>query len=657
MYNLPPREKRAERIVLNRKYPSGVSVRIILFALFLIPVNCYWLVISRQDYQSQPIPTIISPFFNVIFILIIIILLNRMLIRFAPGVSLTQGELIALYIMLSLTSAIQSYQMMQTLVPTMEYPFSFATPENDWKNLFTRYIPSWLSVSDARVLQPYNKGESTLYIDKHIEGWLTPSLWWSAFVVILVLVMGYVAIFFRRPWVEHERLSYPIIQLPLEITNPRTSIFRNRLLWIGLCISGGMAVINGLASLHPILPRIPIHPTDHNLTQYVTSKPWNAIGRLPVGVIFSVVGLAFFMPLDMSFSCVFFFFLGKIQRFVLGALGTRQVAGTEYMVFLSQQAFGALMGIALVAIWVNRRHFIGLFRGSYTSNVDESLSYGKAGLGIVLGIGFMTLFLWKAGMAIWLSLVFFLLYYLISLGITRFRAEMGLPFHDFARGSNFTGPDQMLGDILGVRRLGYKNVTVMSMLFFFNFTYRGHPQPHQMEGFALLNRAGVSNKRVFLAMGVALIAGTLSLFWICLHVAYSFGANHGVQRFANITYGRLTNWISYPSSDIDFAGIQGIGVGLLVVVFLTAMRQQFLWWRLHPAAYAIANGADINIFWFSMLVGFFVKRMLISYGGIGRYRRARPLFLGFVLGEYIIGSLWVIIGDIIHQGIFFGGAS
>ena len=262
-----------------------------------------------------------------------------------------------------------------------------------------------------------------------------------------------------------------------------------------------MAVINGLASLHPILPRIPIHPTDHNLTQYVTSKPWNAIGRLPVGVIFSVVGLAFFMPLDMSFSCVFFFFLGKIQRFVLGALGTRQVAGTEYMVFLSQQAFGALMGIALVAIWVNRRHFIGLFRGSYTSNVDESLSYGKAGLGIVLGIGFMTLFLWKAGMAIWLSLVFFLLYYLISLGITRFRAEMGLPFHDFARGSNFTGPDQMLGDIFGVRRLGYRNVTVMSMLFFFNFTYRGHPQPHQMEGFALLNRAGVSNKRVFLAMG------------------------------------------------------------------------------------------------------------------------------------------------------------
>ena len=187
---------------MNRTQPYAVSFRVILFGLFLIPINCYWLVISRQDYQYQVVPTIISPFFNVIFILIVVILLNRFLIRFVPGVSLTQGELISLYITLSLTSAIQSFQMMQTLVPMLEYPFTYATPKNDWKNLFMRFIPSWLSVSDPSVLQPYNRGDSTLYIDKHIQAWLIPSLWWSAFVVVLVLVMGYINVFFRRPWVE-----------------------------------------------------------------------------------------------------------------------------------------------------------------------------------------------------------------------------------------------------------------------------------------------------------------------------------------------------------------------------------------------------------------------------------------------------------------------
>ena len=56
----------------------------------------------RQPYQYQPIPTIISLFFNVVFILFVVSLLNRKLIKFAPGAVLTQGELITLYIMLSL---------------------------------------------------------------------------------------------------------------------------------------------------------------------------------------------------------------------------------------------------------------------------------------------------------------------------------------------------------------------------------------------------------------------------------------------------------------------------------------------------------------------------------------------------------------------------
>ena len=649
---MPAQQRRVERTVLKQRYSSAVSLRVILLGLFLIPVNCYWLVITRQPYQYQAIPTIISPFFNVVFILLVVILLNRILIKLAPAASLTQGELITLYIMLSLTSAIQSFQMMQTLLPVMEHPFTFATPENDWENLFAKYIPSWLSVRSKSVLQPYYEGGSTLYTGKHIRAWLVPSLLWSAFVVVLVLVMGYIAMFFRRPWVEHERLSYPIIQLPLEITDTKTSIFGNRLFWIGACISGGLALINGLASLYPTIPRIRIHPYENDLYQYFTSKPWNAMGSLQFGVVFPVIGLAFFMPLDMSFSCVFFFLLSKIQRIVAETLGAQHVAYTDYLVSLNQQSFGALMGIALVAIWMNRRHFISIFRGSYSSNATEPMSYHKAALGIALGIGFMTLFLWKAGMAIWLSITFFLLYYIISLGITRFRAEMGVPLHDF----HFTGPDQMLPDIFGARRLGYRNLTIMSMLGFFNFTYRAHPQPHQMEGFALLDRAGVSNKRVFLAMTVALIAGTLSLFWIYLHIAYTSGGS-SLQRFAHVIYTRVANWITYPSSDVDFLGIQAIGVGFLVVVLLTAMRRRFLWWRLHPAAYAIANSLDIDAFWFSILIGFVVKWTLTRYGGIRRYRQARPLFLGLILGEYVIGSISSIVGVIVHKFIFFGGTS
>ena len=124
------------------------------------------------------------------FIVFLLALFNRPMRKFAPRLSLTHGELITIYIMLSLTSAIQSFQMMQTLLPVMEYPFRVASPENDWQNLFVRYIPSWLSVSDKGVLQTYFRGESTLYVERHIQPWLIPALSWSAFVVMLVLVMG-----------------------------------------------------------------------------------------------------------------------------------------------------------------------------------------------------------------------------------------------------------------------------------------------------------------------------------------------------------------------------------------------------------------------------------------------------------------------------------
>ena len=636
---------------MRRHRPSEISFRAIGLGLILIPVNCYWLVISRQPYQYQAIPTIISPFFNVIFILFLLIILNRLLTAFAPRAALTQGELITLYIMLSVTSAIQSFQMMQTLIPIMEHAFTFSTPENDWKNLFVRHIPSWLVVHDARVLHDYYEGESTFYIAKQIQRWLFPSLWWSAFVVVLVLVMAYVTVLFRRPWVTHEKLSYPTIQLPLEITSTTTSIFGNRWLWFAAGISGGFALINGLAYLYPIVPEIKIHPYHHNLARPITTAPWNAMGRLPIGVLFPVVGLAFFMPLDMLFSCIVFYAFWKIQRIITVTLGFQRVAYSSYVVILNQQAFGALIGIATVALWGCRKHLVQMLTGdAKQSPTDEPTSYRTAILGIVFGIGFMVIFLWKAGMAMWLSVTFFLLYYVVSLGLTRIRAEMGVPLHDF----HFTGPDQMLPDILGASRLGAKNVTVMSMLGFFNFTYRAHPQPHQMEGLALLNRAGVSSRRFILAITLALIVGTLSLFWVYLHIAYTDGGS-SLQRFARVIYTRLANWLTYSSDELDTTGVQAVGAGFGVVLFLTAMRTRFLWWKLHPAGFAISNSRDINYLWFSIFISFLAKWGLLKYSGIKSYQSARPFFIGLILGDYIVGSVWTIVGNIVHKRIFFGG--
>ena len=588
-----------------------------------------------------------------IFIIGVLLLLNFPLRRFVPQLALTQGELITIYILLSLTSAIQSFQMMQTLTTIMEVPFRHATPENEWRELFWRHIPSWLSVSDRNILDTYYKGDSTLYIDKHINSWLMPSLWWSAFVVVLVFVMICINVIVRRAWVENEKLSYPIIQLPLEMTDSTFAIFRNKGLWLGVGISGGVALINGLGWIFPTIPSIKWSPYYHNLGTYFTAKPWSAMGWIPTGIILPMVGLSFFMPLEMSFSCWIFYWFWKIQKVIVVAMGLQFVAGS-YAVVQIQQSFGALIGIVLVALWSNRRHLVAVVKRILGDNrLDDShepMRYSTALLGTIGGIGFLTLFLWRAGLAVWIGITFFVLYYLVSLGVTRIRAEFGAPFHDFV----FTGPDQILPDVLGSRRFGARNLTVLTMLNFFNFTYRAHPMPHQIEGFALANRTRRGTSGLVIAMTLALIVGTLSFFWVYLHIAFDSGGS-SLERFANAGYVRLQSWMLNPS-EFDYTGAGAIGVGFMFVLFFTVMRRLFLWFPFHPVGYAISNSHDINVFWFSVLIGFIAKWIVLKYGGLKLHRQARPFFLGLILGGYMVGGFWTIVGDIIHMRIFFGGS-
>ena len=153
---------------------------------------------------------------------------------------------------------------------------------------------------------------------------------------------------------------------------------------------------------------------------------------------------------------------------------------------------------------------------------------------------------------------------------------------------------------------------------------------------------------------IALVVGVLSFFWIYLHIAYQHGGS-SLERFAHVLYTRLANWLTDPANELNYSGLTSIGAGFSAVLLFAFMRQKFLWWKLHPAGYAISNSMDINVFWFSILAGFTLKWLLIKYGGIKKYQQARPFFLGLILGEYIVGSIWTIIGNIIHQQIFFGG--
>ena len=127
-----------------------VTFRAILLGALLIPPNC-WFVLHGYFFGNSR-PTTVSLFINVVVTLLILGFINRFVARRMPGKELLAGELVTIYAMLSVSSALCGLDQIQTLAPVVAYPHHHATPENDWQHLFLKDMPVWLAVTDVDTL-------------------------------------------------------------------------------------------------------------------------------------------------------------------------------------------------------------------------------------------------------------------------------------------------------------------------------------------------------------------------------------------------------------------------------------------------------------------------------------------------------------------------
>jgi len=111
-----------------------------LIGFLLIIPNTYWI----QDSAGQGYPTTVSLYFNVIFCVFIIAVLNCLLARISPKFAVKQGELLTIYVMLAIASSLAGHDVLRVLIPMIPHAFWHASPENDWAELFHRYIPDWM---------------------------------------------------------------------------------------------------------------------------------------------------------------------------------------------------------------------------------------------------------------------------------------------------------------------------------------------------------------------------------------------------------------------------------------------------------------------------------------------------------------------------------
>lgn len=618
---------------------SPITFRAVLIGIALIPLNSYWILHLSYIWDSNR-PTSLALLFNVLFTLLVLIALNAFLRRIRPSLAFSQSELLTIYAMLCQASVFAGRDMLQVLVPLMGNGFWYATPENEWAQLFHQHLPEWLIVSDLDILRGFYEGESTLYIQTHFQAWLVPTLIWVCFCLALGVTMLCLNVLLRKQWQEHERLTYPIAQLPFEITQEKKGFFNRRMMTVGLCFA---ALLNLLYSLHQINPVFPTIPLYHNFR--LTEQPWSAMNNPGFRISFFpfAIGVGFLIPLDLGFSCWFFHLFWHFQRIVGQSFGWRSAIGFPREM---AQIRGVWIALFLWTLWMGRSHVKMVIRTIFNnrtptgSDEGEALRYRTAIIGAFVGLILILVFCVKAGISLWFAGLFFVFYFAMSVTITRIRAELGPPAHDLYN----AGPDLLLTDALGTRRIGNRNLSVMSLFFWLNhLSYRAHPMPHQLEALKLAHQTRFNGKQLLWVLAIAIFLGAFSAAWGHLHLSYQVGLENARSWYARAAFNRLAGWL-YNPSEMNLGGMMYTAGGFIFATGLMLLRWRFIQWPLHPVGYVVSSWWTFTGLWFPLLISWTAKRILLSTGGVRLYRRAIPFFIGLVIGDVIVASLISILG-------------
>lgn len=622
---------------------KGVTWRSVTISLLLIPINSYW--IARSETGSTIFySTTSSLFCNAVFTLFIITIINDFSKLWFKSSSLSQGELLTVYILVSSASALSGESVGQQLVRNISSSFWYATPENEWSTLFNHYLPKWLVVDDKRVLKAFYESthgsSALLYTSYHIKAWLFTLLPWLSVILLLVFIMICINIVIRRQWIEYEKLTYPVIQLPLAMTNEQNNLLKNKGMWSGFSMGAGITLLNGF---HYLFPQVPGLQNIYNISDLFVSKPWNSMQPMVIAFYPCAIGLAYFMPLDLAFSTWFFFFFWKAQLVIGSIMGLHSLPEFPYAKW---QQTGAYLAVGILAIWVGRKQIANALRSSRKGKYeDEPMNLRIALLGMVFGFALLIFLGFQIGITLWVAIFFFGIYFILSIAVTRMRAELGPLVHELY----YSNSDQVLSAIVGTRRINPNSLASISLFWWLMRSQNSHVMPHQLEGFKLAERTGINTQRLWVTMLISAVLGAFFCSWSVLDIGYRYGSNAG---FSHEAFTRLQSWLTNPKT-MDIPASTFLGVGFLFAMFLLWMKRRFLWWQFHPIGYAITQGDwAITYIWFPIFVSWLLKSAILKYGGIKTHRKAIPLFFGLILGDFIIGSIWGMIGLLTGKPVY-----
>ena len=589
-----------------------------------------------------------------VFALIVLVLVVNPILRLlSRRLPLSRPELVLIYAMLLVSTLVPGHGSESVFIPISVSAFYFDTPARGWERLFMHHLPSWFRPTSQQAVTAFYESLSPGAAIPWGE-WIVPLLAWSVLVLAVYGLATFLSFLLYPQWADRERLSFPLVALPMEMTrNPEhpfaaRGFWGNPLMWVGFGVAVLLGTGKGLSYYYPQFASFRLdYPSLHT---HLSGEPWLSIGWTPMVIYPLVTAVSMLLRTDVSGSLVFFYWLTKIQRVIGTAVGYKgggpSIEG--YPIWLGGQPWGGYFAYLGMGLWVARRHLASAWRqalGREPASADQPLSYRVCliggGLCLLLGAGWLT----AAGMSAWTAVVAIVCYAMIIIILSKVVAETGLLFVQ-----QTLMPGQVLNTFFGTTAVGARSLTI-GMYFeqAFGTDLRATVMPSLVQGLKLADEVQVSKRWMMLALWLAIVVALPITYVRSLQVFYRYGAVNCDPWFGTWSglagWHPLAKWLANPEAASPWLAISmGIGAGVLWAI--SVLRQRYLWFSLHPVGFIMMQTYAMHTMWFSVLIAWVLKGVLLRYGGANGLRKSVPLFLGVAFGDIVMMIFWLIVASL-----------
>lgn len=629
---------------------SGLTRRALLIGVVMSVLLNIWTLHAAYVTGSSYISLTHLPVAALFPFLLVLLVLNPLMRAFQPAWVLNRNELIVVFFLVFTASTIPAWPFSSYWISAITAPHYYATTENQWAELFFQYLPSWLILANEdQAISWFFEGvpetrPSFLGIIRN--AWMIPLFWWITFFLAIFVVGASAMVMLRKQWVEHERLTFPLAQIPLILIEEGTgrrafpAVMQSKLFWYGFGITLFIFLWN-IVGFFNWVSSIPIGPL-HNFP-LVLARSFPAI---PIRFNFLVAGVGYFTNLNVLFSIWVFFVIMIIQQGIMIRLGVPQA----FAVVKSQHSGGFLV-FSLFALWAARRHLKDVFmkaigKAPHVDDSREFFSYRMAALGVLGGVTYIVCWLYATGMS--LGIIAFMMgsLLLMFVGVTRIVAETGIVFLDLP----FETHDFTVA-VIGSGSIDTRNLTNLAIGNAYARNWRTLGMCSMGHIAKVDDEMGGTGKGSFKTITAVLALSIVVAVAYTVYLGYTHsGASNFLEPAFNtgskLPYDNLVKWINNEQA-ITGTEFWFMAIGGLVTALLIQAHHRFTWWSLHPIGFAVVMTPGMVSSVFSVFVVWFVKALLLKVGGIQLYRKAIPAVLGmlvaFVLGvflSYVADWIW-----------------